>query len=106
MDLPKQEVLDEIIQRIVQVADPEKIILFGSAARGKMGPDSDVDLLVVVNQSNERPTKRATRAHRCLRGMGVSKDILVHTRSEIERSRYVYASLLCEILERGRVLYE
>ena len=42
-----QEVLEKIIQRIVEVAQPEKIILFGSAARGTMGRHSDVDLLVV-----------------------------------------------------------
>ena len=41
------DVLDEVVQRIVAVADPEKIILFGSAARGELGPDSDLDLLVV-----------------------------------------------------------
>ena len=45
-----QEVLEKIIQRIVEVAQPEKIILFGSAARGAMGPHSDVDLLVVKSE--------------------------------------------------------
>lgn len=44
----KQEVLDEIVRRIVEVAQPEKIILFGSAVRGEMGPNSDVDLLVLT----------------------------------------------------------
>ena len=43
----RQEVLDEVVRRIVEVAQPEKIILFGSAVRGEMGPNSDVDLLVV-----------------------------------------------------------
>jgi predicted nucleotidyltransferase len=43
----RQEVLEQIIQRIVEVAQPERVILFGSAARGDMGPHSDVDLLVV-----------------------------------------------------------
>jgi len=42
-----EETLQEIIRRIVKVAQPEKIILFGSAARGEMGPNSDVDLLVI-----------------------------------------------------------
>ena len=42
-----QKTLDDIIRRIVEVAHPEKIILFGSAARGEMGPNSDVDLLVI-----------------------------------------------------------
>ena len=42
-----QEVLAKIVQRIVEVAQPERIILFGSAAREDMGPHSDIDLLVV-----------------------------------------------------------
>ncbi len=42
-----QNVLDEIIRRVVKVARPVRIILFGSAARGEIGPNSDVDLLVV-----------------------------------------------------------
>ncbi len=42
-----QAVLDEVIRRVVEVAQPEKIILFGSAARGRMRPHSDLDLLVV-----------------------------------------------------------
>jgi predicted nucleotidyltransferase len=42
-----QKTLDNIIRRIVEVAHPEKILLFGSAARGEMGPNSDVDLLVI-----------------------------------------------------------
>ena len=42
-----QKTLDDIIRRIVEVAHPEKIILFGSAARGEMGPNSDVDLLII-----------------------------------------------------------
>ena len=43
----KQEILEDIIKRIVETARPEKIILFGSAARGEMGPNSDVDLLII-----------------------------------------------------------
>ena len=48
------DVLDEVVQRIVAVADPEKIILFGSAARGELGPDSDLDLLVVKSEVHRR----------------------------------------------------
>jgi len=49
-----QETLEEIIRRIVQVAQPERIILFGSAARGEMKPHSDVDLLVGRREAEER----------------------------------------------------
>ena len=46
--------LQEIIRRVMEVAKPEKIILFGSAARGEMGPNSDVDLLVVKKGNFDR----------------------------------------------------
>jgi predicted nucleotidyltransferase len=72
---------------------PEQIILFGSHAWGRPNDDSDVDLLVIVSESKERPTRRTTRAHRCLRGLLAPMDILVKTRSEVERFRDVYASL-------------
>ena len=50
----KQEVLEDIINRIVETVRPEKIILFGSAARGEMGPNSDVDLLIIRKGGHSR----------------------------------------------------
>ena len=44
-DASRSPVLDEIVRRVIEVAQPDRIILFGSAARGQMGPDSDIDLL-------------------------------------------------------------
>ena len=43
---PDANIIDQLVERIVEVVNPLKIILFGSAARGEMGPDSDVDVLV------------------------------------------------------------
>ena len=63
-----EEVLPEIVRRLVAEFDPEQIILFGSRAWGEPQPDSDYDLMVIVTRSDEKPTRRATRAHRCLRG--------------------------------------
>ena len=103
-DLP-QELLQEMTQRLVTEFQPEQVILFGSHAWGTPNEDSDVDLLVIVSNSDEKPVQRAVRGHRCLRGLQVAKDVLVKTRAEVERFRHVYASLECEILERGKVLY-
>ena len=50
----KQEILEDIINRIVETVRPEKIILFGSAARGEMGPNSDVDLLIIRKGGHSR----------------------------------------------------
>ena len=97
--------LEEMTRRLVAELQPEQIILFGSHAWGSPDEDSDVDLLVIVPQSDDKPTRRAVRAYRSLRGLMVPADILVKTRSEVERFRRVHASLESEILERGKVLY-
>lgn len=100
-----QPLLDEIVRRLVEQFHPEEIILFGSRAWGMPSEGSDIDLLVIVSSSELRPAERATLAHRALRGLNVSKDVLVKTRGEVERVRSVPASLEAEILERGRRLY-
>jgi len=99
-------ILDEVVRRLVEEFDPEEIILFGSHAWGTPDEDSDLDLFVILSQSAESAIERAQRAHGCLAGLGVPKDVLVRTRAEVERRREVYASLECEVLERGKVLYE
>ncbi len=68
-------------------------------------PNSDVDLLVVVSESDLTAPRRAARAYGCLREVPIPLDILVRTREEVERTRHVPASLINEILERGQVLY-
>jgi predicted nucleotidyltransferase len=80
--------------------------LFGSHAWGNPNEGSDLDLLVVVSESDESPVRRAQRAHKCLKGMSIAKDILVKTRAELERFRHVRSSLEAEILEHGRLIYE
>lgn len=97
--------LDVVMQRLINEFQPERIILFGSHAWGTPTEDSDLDLLVIVPQSSERPTRRAARAYRCLRGLTIPAEILVKTRAEVERYQTVRASLESEILERGKVLY-
>ena len=79
--------------------------VFGSVARSQQQLGSDLDLLVVVAQSDENSVRRAQRAHRCLRGLGIAKDVLVKTRTEFDRFSHVPASLEADILERGRLIY-
>ncbi|MBI2485558.1 MAG: nucleotidyltransferase domain-containing protein [Deltaproteobacteria bacterium] len=99
------DLLKEIVRHLVTEFQPEQIILFASHAWGIPNEDSDLDLLVVVSDSDVPPAQRAMRAYRCLRSVKVSKDILIKTRAEVERFRNVHASLESEILERGKVLY-
>jgi len=98
--------LSEVVRRLVAEFAPEEIVLFDSHAWGTPSEDSDVDLLVIVSESSERPTQRARRPYRCLRGLPLPKDILVKTRAEMERFQGVYASLERQILERGKILYD
>ncbi|MCP3963194.1 MAG: nucleotidyltransferase domain-containing protein [bacterium] len=97
--------LDEVTNRLVAAMGPDRIILFGSHAWGSPDEDSDLDLLVIVPHSDQPPPLRAARAHRCLRGILFPVDVLVKTRAEVERGSHVPASLISEVLERGRVLY-
>ena len=96
---------DEVTKRLVAEMKPDRIILFGSHAWGAPDRDSDLDLLVIVPESEQPPTLRAVRAHRCLRGIPFPVDVMVKTRAEVERGRHVPSSLISEVLERGRVLY-
>lgn len=98
-------ILDEITRRLVAEFQPERVILFGSHAWGEPTEDSDVDLMVIVPVSNEKPVKRAMRARRSLLSVNVPMDILVKTHQEFERYRHVRASLEHLVAERGRVLY-
>ncbi len=80
------ERLDRIIRRIVEVAQPEKIILFGFAARGALGPNSDLDLLVI--KSCPRRSTVAMQIYSKLAGMGCALDIIVVTPEDVERHGY------------------
>ena len=97
--------LDEVVDRLVKEFKPQKIILFGSHAWGTPTPDSDWDLMVIVNSSDAVPTRRAARAYRCLNGLRIPVEIIVSTRAEIERYRTVRSSLANRILADGQVLY-
>src|SRR2546425_1888753 len=92
-------------QKLVAEFQPEQIWLFGSHAWGTPTEDSDIDLLVVVPDSDEAPIRRSQRAHRCLRGLRMPKDVLVETRREVDRGKAVATSLENEILRHGRRLY-
>jgi predicted nucleotidyltransferase len=97
--------LQTATQRLVTEFQPDQIWLFGSHAWGNPHDNSDVDLLVVVPHSDETPIRRSQRAHRCLRGLRMPKDVLVETRQEVDRVKELKTSLENTILSRGRRLY-
>jgi len=100
-----ETVLKEMTRRLVAEFQPRQVILFGSHAWGHPHEDSDVDLLVIVQDSDKSPLERGLQARRCLRDLHMPKDILVETQAEVDWASRVYASLESEILERGIRLY-
>jgi len=101
----EEAVLSEVVRRLVSAVDPDRIILFGSRARGDNRPDSDLDLLI-VKESEEPSHRRAILAYRALRGLGIPKDILWFTPQEVEDWARVVNHVVHHALEHGRVLYE
>jgi len=96
--------LNEIIRRIVEVANPDKIILFGSAARGQMGPNSDLDLLVVKSGDFHRG-RLIEEIYMNLFGVGQAVDIIVVTPEDIERYKDSFAVVIYPALKEGKVVY-
>ena len=99
-----EKILNEIVRRIVETAHPLKIILFGSAERGEMGPNSDLDILVVVPSGVHR-RNTARSIYRNLIGVGFAVDIVVVTEEDIERYKDNIGMVIKPALEQGRSLY-
>ncbi len=99
-----QETLDDIIRRIVEVAEPEKIILFGSAAQGDMGLNSDVDLLVIKDGADA--LELMARIYRTLHGVGAAVDAIVVSPGDVERFKESHALVIKPALRDGTVVYE
>jgi len=99
------EKIAEMVRRIVERFQPERIILFGSHARGSARPDSDVDLLVVL-AANGAKRRTTVEIYGLLAGMGVSKDIVVVTADEVAKYRDVVGTVIRPALREGRVVYE
>jgi predicted nucleotidyltransferase len=92
-------------QEMADAVHPLRVILFGSHARGQAREDSDVDFLVVADDSRPRP-KRSAALYSLLRDYPCSKDIVVYTPQEIEKYRRFPASLVSRALGEGVTLYE
>ena len=99
-----REVLDEVVRRIVETVHPRRIILFGSAARGAMSRDSDLDLLVVMPDGTHR-RNAATEVFRALRGIGLPKDVVVVTEGDVRDYRDNPSLVLKPAFEDGIALY-
>lgn len=102
---PDPQLIDTMVKTIVEAVHPKRIILFGSAARGQMGPDSDYDLLVVMPDGSPRRST-AQRLYGSFWGLGASKDFVVATENDLLEQKDEVGSVIKAALEEGRTLYD
>jgi predicted nucleotidyltransferase len=97
--------VQQIVGRVLSVAKPDRIILFGSAAADQMTRDSDIDLLVVEPAPSDR-RKESLRVLDALRGLGFPFDVFVMASERFEESKDVFGGLAYPAHKYGRVIYE
>ena len=100
-----QELIDEIIRRILSVASPQRIILFGSAAMGEMTRDSDIDLLV-LEESPPDTREESIRLRGALRGLAFPFDVVVMPTSYFEETKGIIGGLAYPASKYGTVIYD
>ncbi|MGO8790672.1 MAG: nucleotidyltransferase domain-containing protein [Terriglobia bacterium] len=99
------KLLERIVQRIVATAQPDKIILFGSRARGNARPDSDIDILVIT-ESAEPGYRRDAAIYLALAGLNAPVDVMTYTPEEIRDWSAVPQAFITTAIREGRVVYE
>jgi predicted nucleotidyltransferase len=105
MVMINEEILEAAKSRLVEAFHPQKIILFGSYARGTADPHSDVDILVVCPIKGSRRALM-TAMDRALRGLGFARDIVILSPQEFERDRHIPGTVARPASQEGRILYE
>ncbi len=102
--IPKRKI-QALVNRIAEQFHPDKVILFGSYARGTPTPDSDVDLLVIMQYSGRR-LDLLQKIRKSLQDIPFPKDIVVRSPEEVEKYGRYIGTLLYPALKEGQVLYE
>jgi len=100
-----KKLLKEVTRRIVALVNPRRVVLFGSAARGRMKKDSDFDMLVIVRSPVHR-RQTAQKIYRGLHGVGIAVDVVVATEDDLKKYGTRSGTVLKPALKEGRVLYE
>ena len=99
-----ERVIDQMVLRIIDRFNPERIIVFGSAARGDAGPDSDVDLLIVMPVDGSRREK-AVEIGVAVNDIRVPKDIVVTTPEDFEWRKEIVGTIERPAAREGRLVY-
>lgn len=101
-----KEIIEEVKNRLIKAYNPVAIYLFGSYAWGHPTEESDLDLLIVVDKSEEKSFRRPLVGYKALRGLElISKDIIVQTKEEFERRSNQISTLEHKIKRDGELIY-
>jgi predicted nucleotidyltransferase len=104
MNTVREDTLKEIIKRVVDISHPERIIMFGSAARGEMNPNSDVDLLVIKDGEYDQ-SLLAGDIYMNLHGIKQAVDVILVTSEQVERYRNTHCLVIAPALKEGKEIY-
>ena len=100
-----EQLIDEIVQRVLSVASPQRIILYGSAATDNMTGDSDIDLLVLQQEAVDEKAQWL-RIRQVLRGLGYPFDIVIMSLERFERTKNTVGGLAYPAQRHGKVIYD
>ncbi|MCE5230410.1 nucleotidyltransferase domain-containing protein [bacterium] len=99
-----QQLVEEIVRRILSVSTPDRIILFGSAATGQMTPDSDIDLMILEKQPSDPLNQRAA-IRQALFGLGQAFDLIILPTEKYEREKDTIGTAAWPAAQTGKVIY-
>jgi len=100
-----KDVLEEVKNRLVETYNPIVIYLFGSYVWGAPTEDSDLDLLIVIDKSDEKSYERVRPGQRALFGLGIANDLIIYTKDEFDRISSNVTTLGYKIKNEGKIIY-
>ena len=103
--MTRQEQIDDICHTIVREFSPDKLVLFGSEARGSARADSDIDLLVVMPFAGS-PLKQATKIYGSIDRRQIAVDLLVRTPEQLRERERIGDVFFHELMSTGKVIHE
>jgi len=103
--LERDPILREIVSRLVATLSPDRIYLFGSRGRGDSGPDSDYDVVVLIEHPQEPCYRLSRRGYRALRGVPAAVDVVVWDRAVFDARLHLKASFAATVLREGKLVH-
>lgn len=99
------EIVSEIVRRLVDAYHPERVYLFGSVARGDAGGSSDYDFMIVVPDEAPLELRTSAEAYRVLHDIPAPVDVAVYRRTSFDSRLHLKASFPATIVREGKLLY-